>query len=620
MNSLLADVGLYFWRLLPANPILVRVVFAASKRMRHLWARLGYLLALVAVFLIGGGLAPAGERSLADLAKQASQTFAAVSVVQLLLMCFVAPVFCAGAITQEKDANTFHILLTTPLSNGQIVLGSLFSRLYFVWALLLSGLPIFCITMIYGGVTMREIFESFGLAACTGLLAGSLAIFIAFSRLGTRRTIFAFFVGIAVYLVGVYAIGASPVGILPDAPTPYADTMGGIAPPRMSWLAPLHPFLALLVVTGQNPAPGADEMGRLGWPANWLMAHPQYGYMTITSLASVALIGFSLLQVRRAGVEADPGFVGALLKRLRLAGEPRPRRSRTVWRNPIAWREAATRGSAAGRSALRVIVAVCSVVGGVALVLGHAQGSWGLGAASINTTRLWLTWLVWMQLIVILLVVTSTAATTLTRQKESQTLEILISTPLTSRYILAGMLQGLVRLVVPLMIAPALTVLLFNVVDLVRGAAVPVAPIEATLALPALMTAFAAVGAVVGMQFSLTLKSSTQAVMVSTAVVIGGAALLWGCGAAVTEVGGVLASVLLPFSPLPAMQAILDPWRLADASRANQWSGPGPSAAEIRATTAFATLLAVGAYAGITVALYSQMVKSFDMTVRKQAT
>ncbi|MCH8142939.1 MAG: hypothetical protein IH908_15220 [Proteobacteria bacterium] len=49
------------------------------------------------------------------------------------------------------------------MTDAQIVLGSLMSRLYFVWVLLLSGLPIFCITMIYGGVTTAEVFESFGL-------------------------------------------------------------------------------------------------------------------------------------------------------------------------------------------------------------------------------------------------------------------------------------------------------------------------------------------------------------------------------------------------------------------------------------------------------------------------
>ncbi len=117
-------------------------------------ARIIYLAVLFTVMIVGQSLMTSGgSASLATLAKQSSQVFMYVSITQLLMMSFIAPVFTAGAITQEKDSNTFNILLTTPLSDGQIVLGSLMSRLYFVWVLLLSGLPVFCITMIYGGVT-----------------------------------------------------------------------------------------------------------------------------------------------------------------------------------------------------------------------------------------------------------------------------------------------------------------------------------------------------------------------------------------------------------------------------------------------------------------------------------
>ena len=97
-------------------------------------------------------------------------------------MCFLAPIFTASAITQERDAQTYNILLSTPLTSGQIVLGSLMSRLYFVIMLLLAGLPIFFMTMVYGGVTSRQIFESTALAAATAILTGALAIFIATGR------------------------------------------------------------------------------------------------------------------------------------------------------------------------------------------------------------------------------------------------------------------------------------------------------------------------------------------------------------------------------------------------------------------------------------------------------
>src|SRR5687767_15888999 len=90
-----------------------------------------------------------------------------MSHLQLGLVALLAPIFTAGAITQEKDSQTYDSLLSTPLTNGQIVLGSLLSRLFFVIALLISGIPIFSITQIFGGVSIAAIVRSFGIAAAT---------------------------------------------------------------------------------------------------------------------------------------------------------------------------------------------------------------------------------------------------------------------------------------------------------------------------------------------------------------------------------------------------------------------------------------------------------------------
>src|SRR4051794_29398998 len=106
----------YLWRLVPANPILLRVVEAAGKRRRALFVRCGYLalLILVVIFaIVGQGL---GNGSLGDLAKVSARMFQQMSYLQLGLVALLAPVFTAGAITQEKDSQTYDILLATPLT------------------------------------------------------------------------------------------------------------------------------------------------------------------------------------------------------------------------------------------------------------------------------------------------------------------------------------------------------------------------------------------------------------------------------------------------------------------------------------------------------------------------
>jgi len=611
--SVFHDVAIWLWRLLPGNPILVRVVAVGSKRVRHVWARLVYLAALFVVLVaMGSGLFQRGAgTSLAELAKNSSWTFMGVSLVQLFLMSFIAPIFCAGAITQEKDTNTLHILLTTPLTNAQIVLGSLFSRLFFVWALLLAGLPIFCITMIYGGVTTTEIFQSFGLAACTGLVTGSLAIMISFLKIGTRRTIFAFFAGIAIYLLGIWALATTSYGQLPEAPLSTSWAM------RMSWLAPLHPFLALLVVTGQTPAPAPAHVHHYGWPAWWLLAYPHYGYMLLTTLASLVMVIISLVFVRAGAREGESTLVSRARDFfVQASGGERRRRLRRVWHNPIAWREAATRASAGGRSLLRWVFILGGTLAGILLAIAH-YGSWApLSVTNPQTARDWLVALVWIELAVILLVVTNTAATTLTREKESQTIELLLVTPLTSQYIIAGMLRGLVSFALPLIAVPTITLGAFALGGLVTIGRYPqVITPEAFLLTPLLMVAYTALAAMIGLQFSLMSKKTVPAVMLSTAMVLGATGLLWACGAAMRSASPIVAAVALPFTPFPAMLALIDHVRALDESGQ---ATPG-TLLSARVARSFFSLVSAAAYLAATYSLYKNMVRGFDMTVRRQS-
>src|SRR5205814_4361868 len=168
----------YFWRLIPANPILLRVVQAGGKRKRDLLIRCAYLgiLLFLGIFLLLQSASSLASASLSDLSKQSSEIFYFMSYAQLALVALLAPIFTAGAITQEKDSQTYDILLSTPLTNGQIVLGSLLSRLFFVIALLVSGVPIFAIIRVFGGVANWSIIMSFLIAAATAFVTGAMAM------------------------------------------------------------------------------------------------------------------------------------------------------------------------------------------------------------------------------------------------------------------------------------------------------------------------------------------------------------------------------------------------------------------------------------------------------------
>ena len=102
----------WFLRLVPLNPIAVRLVEGGGRRLRHLTLRSGYLAAMIVLLLLAL-IGP--STSLRELAQRGASAFTLVSFGQVGLICLLTPVFMAGAIAQEASPRTWDILLSTPL-------------------------------------------------------------------------------------------------------------------------------------------------------------------------------------------------------------------------------------------------------------------------------------------------------------------------------------------------------------------------------------------------------------------------------------------------------------------------------------------------------------------------
>src|SRR5205085_12169861 len=66
--------------------------------------------------------------------------------IQYALVCLIAPVVTANCITQEKEQQTWEMLIFTRLKPGEIILGKLLARLAIVFLVLALFLPltVFC--------------------------------------------------------------------------------------------------------------------------------------------------------------------------------------------------------------------------------------------------------------------------------------------------------------------------------------------------------------------------------------------------------------------------------------------------------------------------------------------
>lgn len=86
--------------------------------------------------------------------------FAAVLAVQAFLVAFIGPAFTAGAISGERERQTFDLLRTTLLSAESFVLGKLISALSYVFLLVLVSIPLQSIAFLLGGLSLAELVVS----------------------------------------------------------------------------------------------------------------------------------------------------------------------------------------------------------------------------------------------------------------------------------------------------------------------------------------------------------------------------------------------------------------------------------------------------------------------------
>lgn len=690
MISIARDI---LWRTLFGNPILLRIISMAGKRRRDMLIRCGYL-GLLCLWIVFSLLALADQTDLGELAKRSASIFKNISFIQLLLVALLAPVFTAGAISQEGDAQTYDILLATPLSNAQIVLGSLLSRVFFIIALLLCGIPVFAITQIFGGVGIENILYAFGIAAGTAFLTGAIAIALATFRLGTRRTIFGFYIFVVIYLAGLVLLDRIPFFQIAGGAL-YADETSHI-----SWFTGLNPFLALSASFGDPaylpPLPAELPPSLQVWPIRWYLTDPHTFYTAFTFLLGFALTLPSILFLRRMA-QSTLTFRTWLLLKLRLTRSATARKPRYVWHNPIAWREAKTKASAARMTWMRYALIAAGLLGAfwtltrfadvqlpqqyiargsidlengqVTILSGSSSATFRLPenlpvklgdrsvridqldgrfavrdysidprrtnvltalnlaplqrSLSLEETQSYLLKLLILELAVILIVITNVAASTVTREREDGSLDLLLSSPITSRYYLWGKLRGLLSLAVPLNIVPLSSIAAFVVYDIFRSVAEGsqfrwvIFP-EAIILTPLILMTLTAFGGVVGIHMSLRCRRTIVAVMSSVAIVVGvvGVAGLIGGAIASSASREWVPLIFASFSPVTMLSLLASPHQSGGRLFLE---GDDSTIAAARLAVCVSSLIASGVYALIICALYRAMVKNFDMTIRRRA-
>lgn len=419
------------------GPVFDRELRATSRHAASFWVRSLYTLALAVLaslvyfaITVDIRFGDAGNASALQQLQMFAPTLGAFFVwFQFVIMCFVASTLTAGAVCDERRKGSLASLLATPLTPGQIVLGKLSGRLMQLVILVCAGVPLLLASRLFGGISSGFVVSAMALTLSTAILHASISIAAsARARSSTTAAGSGFITGVVwcfapMFLTLLLAIGYNG--------------------PRTFFLLKLSPYFCLGMETADSLGAGNAPFYRAG---TWLYA---VAYNSVGT-GLFLLIAVSRLRTIASGGETDPppgnakkrdrrGSAGARADLSPIDASRRAPDSLAVWENPLNWRELRQ----------RVFIRrwhAWAAGGAVVLLLAFVYSETGIneGDVLIPTSAILLA-LFYFQAALI-------AANSIAGERESRSLEVLLTTPLTARSIVRAKWLGALRRVSPLAI------------------------------------------------------------------------------------------------------------------------------------------------------------------------
>ena len=228
-------------RLIPRlkmNPIIVKEI---RSRMRGPRA----FITLTVMLLVMGGIMAAAlqifmtiSRYNTVLSPQIGQAmFASLAFLILFMVCAITPAVTSGAISSEKEKQTYEMLMATPLSPTRILWGKLISAMSYVLLLLFASVPLASLVFLFGGVAPADMLRALLILLVVAVTLGILGMFMSALFGRTGRATVASFISVVVLMLGPMFI-AVLVGVLREsepprwilAPSPISALAGALAP------------------------------------------------------------------------------------------------------------------------------------------------------------------------------------------------------------------------------------------------------------------------------------------------------------------------------------------------------------------------------------------------------
>lgn len=383
-----------------------------------------------------------GAISIAEYARFAEEFFHTFVTIQFIILCLLTPVYIAPAIAEEKERRTLEFLFATDLRNREILFGKLVARLGTLMLFLLAGLPILTLTQFFGGVDPNQvIIYTLGTLILVLFLA-SIAIWCSVSIKKSRDAIaLAFLIPLAYHALTAILYGLArqaqmyPTYWMNDSITLFGSSISTVDVFLTLSRGNLFPLMLEL--------DDAVRAGAFYEVEAWrLLGH--YALFHVISIAFFLYV--AVIRLRPLG-----------LKQTSNETKSKPRRGRThpkVGDRPMIWKEIYVESSFRGGWAGRVILVVIALLSfipafiityeiffdkGATYYLRPGRSQWDEYAYRMN---LYLRSVSTIVASLLLLGAAIRGAGTVRGEKDKQTFDSLMTSPLSVRQILWGKWWG----------------------------------------------------------------------------------------------------------------------------------------------------------------------------------
>jgi ABC-type transport system involved in multi-copper enzyme maturation permease subunit len=475
------------------GPIFDKELRIASRRKRYYFLRVGFIIVLLVLLLQSWFITmsftlmsgPAAFRA-ARMSVVARGVTVTIAWLEFILLPLLGAVMMSNSISEEINKRTLDVLLTTPITNVQLIAGKILSRMLQLVILACITLPLLSVIRSFGGVPWDFVITSFCITMTTTFLYAGTSLFYSIKGKYAYRV-----VGRVVFTAMFFFI-LLPLGLYGLDHFRNWPWLGGV----IEFLMTCNPYIGMSEITksvmSSNPA-GVN-------------AFPWVRHSITISAAFITIILLSVIRLRKTVMNISEGGNKGIFAVRKLWGSAAAGKNEYVSArglievkgDPIIWKEMRRRGSSSV-----VEERIANVLFIIIIVITYFLAAY----YKVLMNSIFHAFLVTILTALAFLRTASLAALSISSEKQARTWPMLLTTPIEDRNIVRMKLKAIIKKTAHLWILIFGDVILFSLLLVLS----PLAIIGVGAAV--VPTVLFLIG--LGLYFGMRLKTTTATMVVT---------------------------------------------------------------------------------------------------------